>query len=66
MPDDILAVEPGDRLDERQRHLQFRHLPVGTSEYFQQADDLTAHVQARSCALTEGHLAATTHRDLSL
>ncbi|MFJ5217190.1 GIY-YIG nuclease family protein [Streptomyces sp. NPDC088354] len=49
MPDDILAVEPGDRLDERQRHLQFRHLRVGTSEYFQQADDLTAHVRSIRC-----------------
>lgn len=44
VPDRILAVEPGDRTDERQRHLQFKHLRQGTSEYFRQGDDLMVHV----------------------
>lgn len=46
VPDRILAVEPGDRAVERKRHVQFRHLRNGTSEYFEQGDDLMAHVAA--------------------
>lgn len=44
VPDKILAVEPGDRADERRRHVQFKHLRQGTSEYFRQADDLMRHI----------------------
>lgn len=46
MPDRILAIEPGDRSAERRRHVQFKHLRHGTSEYFDQGDDLMAHVAA--------------------
>lgn len=46
MPDRILAVEPGDPDVERQRHLQFKRLRHGTSEYFDQGDDLMTHIQA--------------------
>jgi hypothetical protein len=46
MPDRILAVEPGRQPLERQRHVQFTRLRVGTSEYFEQAPDLSAHIEA--------------------
>lgn len=46
LPDKILAVEPGDRSDERQRHVQFRHLRQGTSEYFKQDENLIRHIEA--------------------
>lgn len=46
MPDRIMAVEPGDRSVERERHQQFKHLRHGTSEYFSQGDELMAHIDA--------------------
>ncbi|MCI3277634.1 GIY-YIG nuclease family protein [Streptomyces cylindrosporus] len=45
MPDAILAVEPGDKRRERQRHAEFRPLRVGTSEYFQRSQELDAHIE---------------------
>lgn len=44
MPDRIMAIEPGDRSVERERHQQFKHLRHGTSEYFSQGDDLAAYI----------------------
>lgn len=46
LPDEILAVEPGDRLLERRRHVQFKHLRMGTSEHFKPAPELIEHVAA--------------------
>lgn len=47
MPDEILAVEPGDRALERERHLQFATLRVhGNSEHFYPGPDLAAHIAA--------------------
>lgn len=46
IPDKILAVEPGDRADERKRHVQFKHLRQGTSEYFREGGDLMNHIAA--------------------
>jgi hypothetical protein len=46
LPDEILAVEPGGRTDERRRHVQFKHLRLGTSEHFKPAPDLLEHVAA--------------------
>ncbi|MFE2712231.1 helix-turn-helix domain-containing protein [Streptomyces mirabilis] len=44
LPDEILAVEPGDRTQERKRHVQFKHLRLGTSEHFKPAPDLMDHI----------------------
>jgi Meiotically up-regulated gene 113 len=44
-PDEVLAVEPGDRTVERERHRQFAHLRV-RGERFRVAPDLLAHIKA--------------------
>ena len=43
-PDALLAVEPGDRSLERQRHEQFRHLLERWNEEFRPAAELQDHV----------------------
>jgi hypothetical protein len=40
----LLAVEPGDRQLERDRHVQFIHLSAAGREWFRLAPDLLAHV----------------------
>lgn len=44
MPDEILATEPGGYALESQRHLQFKHLRIGSTEHFRMADELTTWV----------------------
>jgi len=44
VPDEILAIEPGDRAQEVYRHNQFRHLRCG-GEYFRDDPELREHVQ---------------------
>jgi len=45
LPDEILAVEPGDRRREQMRHVQFGHLRV-TGEYFGDEPELRDHIAA--------------------
>lgn len=45
LPDEIMAIEPGDRSIEAARHRQFRHLRQSDMEYFTQAADLSAHIR---------------------
>lgn len=49
-PDEVLAVEPGTREDETERHRQFAHLKLrqgkGSSEYFRDAPELREHIAA--------------------
>ena len=49
--DGVLAIEPGGREVESDRHAQFAHLRVGRWEKFTAADELTAHI----AALVETH-----------
>jgi len=44
--DSVLAVEPGGRPLERERHAQFKHLRQGRWEKFRPAPDLQQHVAA--------------------
>lgn len=46
MPDEILAVEPGDRKQEAARHRQFSYLRGGGKEYFRDAPELLGHIRA--------------------
>jgi hypothetical protein len=45
LPDEILAIEPGDRELERKRHKQFIHLRV-RGERFRPGQDLLDHIAA--------------------
>lgn len=44
--DAVLAMEPGGRTLERERHLQFKHLRRGRWEKFRPATDLQDHIAA--------------------
>lgn len=46
MPDEVLAIEPGDREHERRMHLRFRRSLAMGREYFRQTEDLVEHVRA--------------------
>lgn len=48
-PDALLAIEPGGKDREHQRHVQFAHLRFGRSELFSPSESLLAHIeQART------------------
>lgn len=42
--DEVLAFEPGNRLTERRRHLQFAAYRLGTSEWFAPHPEILAHI----------------------
>ena len=42
--EDVLAIEPGGRVLELERHHQFAHLRIGRSEEFRRAPDLEDHI----------------------
>ena len=44
LPDEVLAVEPGGRKEEDERHWQFRHLRQA-GEYFRDEPELREHIQ---------------------
>lgn len=44
MPDEVLAVEPGDQKLETMRHRQFAHLRI-RGERFRPGDDLMSHIE---------------------
>jgi hypothetical protein len=44
LPDEILAFEPGERPQEKQRHFRFRHLQAG-GEYFRDDPELRDHIE---------------------
>lgn len=41
-----LAVEPGERTKERERHEQFAHLRIANTEWFLAGPDLLEHIEA--------------------
>lgn len=45
-PDNVLATEPGSFELERQRHAEFKHLRIGTTEQFKVETDLLLHIKS--------------------
>jgi hypothetical protein len=43
--DELLALEPGDRVLEHARHARFAHLRLGTGEWFSAGAELLEHVE---------------------